>query len=305
MSSQGVAGLGASLEPVVHHNNPTHKIGIRSVNIPGIGRVGMFFTRDRGTGKLFIPSSEVDAYMQTNLYAKHFQKNGTSKQLVGHYDLGSGNVQENFVQALAADQLGTTTNKAAPIFNTTGTRMYSGTGSTVNTYDYQLATTAGPASGATVITPGSASDNSTLQYVATITYAGSLAITEWGLFQTNVQGSQFNASTTTFTSSTITGNTWNSALSSNGSAGYIAVIGATPVGAFILSNTSGTGGVLTIPTGGYYNLTSGGGSASTPSANTAVNIYPLMMDHKTFAAINVVNGDSITFTYTLTIQSGG
>jgi hypothetical protein len=32
---------------------------------------------------------------------------------------------------------------------------------------------------------------------------------------------------------------------------------------------------------------------------------PVMWDHKVFSAINVVNGDSIQFTYTLTISSGG
>jgi hypothetical protein len=32
---------------------------------------------------------------------------------------------------------------------------------------------------------------------------------------------------------------------------------------------------------------------------------PVMWDHKVFSAINVNNGDSIQFTYLLTINSGG
>ena len=48
-----------------------------------------------------------------------------------------------------------------------------------------------------------------------------------------------------------------------------------------------------------------GGPGGTPTNSTRADLWPFMADHKTFSAINVINGDSITFTYTLTIQSGG
>ena len=55
-----------------------------------------------------------------------------------------------------------------------------------------LVTPAGPATRAvaaqTAPTGGSATSTSTMQSIGTITYAGSLAITEWGLFDTAAQG---------------------------------------------------------------------------------------------------------------------
>ena len=42
-----------------------------------------------------------------------------------------------------------------------------------------------------------------------------------------------------------------------------------------------------------------------PGSTEAYALRPLMWDHKVFSAINVVNTDSIQFTYSLTISSGG
>jgi hypothetical protein len=44
---------------------------------------------------------------------------------------------------------------------------------------------------------------------------------------------------------------------------------------------------------------------STPGGTEAYTLRPVMWDHKVFSAINVGSGDSIQFTYTLTISSGG
>jgi hypothetical protein len=52
-------------------------------------------------------------------------------------------------------------------------------------------------------------------------------------------------------------------------------------------------------------VTSTGVVGSTPGATEAYTLRPVMWDHKVFSAINVANGDSIQFTYTLTINSGG
>ena len=52
-------------------------------------------------------------------------------------------------------------------------------------------------------------------------------------------------------------------------------------------------------------VTTTGVIGSTPGSTEAYTLRPVMWDHKVFSAINVVNGDSIQFTYTLTISSGG
>lgn len=283
-------GIGAVLEPHLIHPRDYHPHRIHWLHIPGFGRVA--FSRDEGDAS--IPGAE---YMQTELVAHHFDGDGKLKHV---HDLGSGLVQDSLVQALAADQLGTATNKAAPILANSGKYMYSGTGGTANAYDYQLQTTAGPASGAVTPTLGVSADNSTLQYVGTVNYSSTLAITEWGLFNAAVQGSQYNTSSDSFTATTATPTT-SPSWAVNTWAGYVVVVGATPVAGFITSNTATA---LTVATG-WYNLTSGGGAGSTPASNTAMNIYPLMSDHKTFAVVNVVSGDSIQFTYTLTLNSGG
>lgn len=290
--SNGSVGLGASLDTKLIKN--PHRA--RSIRIPGYGR--MILTKDKGQSNITAQES-----MQSILTGHHFDGDG---KLKGSYDMGSGLVQCNLVQGLAADQLGTSTNKAAPILANSGTKMWSGTGSTVNSYDFQLATTAGPISGAVTTTPSTATVNSVLTYVGTIAYTTTLAITEWGLFNASTtQGSTSVSTVNTSTSTGTSASTWSVAPTGiNSWAGYVAVVTGTPVGGFILSNSTATTSSL-ITINGWYNLTSGGGGGSTPTSNSTINIYPLMSDHKTFAAINVVNGDSIQFTYTLTINSGG
>lgn len=68
-------------------------------------------------------------------------------------------------------------------------------------------------------------------------------------------------------------------------------------------------GVQTCPASGTYRTV----GLQTYTANTAIQEWGLfsalnagtMWDRKTFAVINVGNGDSISFTYNLTCQSGG
>src|SRR6185437_11792719 len=103
--SLGSMGVGGQLEA---HKISPHKA--HSFHLPGFGRV--IFTRDEGD------SNKVGSeYMQTVLTAHHFDGDGALKHV---HDLGSGLVQDNLVQALAADQLGTTANKAAPILANSG-----------------------------------------------------------------------------------------------------------------------------------------------------------------------------------------
>lgn len=291
--SFGNVGAGGTLS--AKHIRP-HRV--RSVRLPGLGRV--MFTRDRGSGGVL--AREV---MHTHLHAHHFDGDGNLK---GSHDLGSGAIQDNFVVALIADQLGTTTNKGAPILANSGKFMYSGTGSTVNSYDFQLQTTAGPASGSNAVTLGVNADNSTIQYVATVSYSGTLAITEWGLFGTNAQGAQYSASSFSSITGTVVTPTSNPAWTVNQWAGYTVVdtSAGTKVAGYIISNTATALTIATIGSStGWYNLTAGGGTGTTPATTDTLGIYPLMSDHKSFGAINVVSGDSIQFTYTQTWQSGG
>jgi hypothetical protein len=296
------------------------------LKVPSVGRYSMVKDRPSGSGMISRTA------LESNLKAQVF-RNGQplkAKDVIKPwarfwagiksdetlFDFGSGKVTEALVVALAKDSIGTTNNKAAPIL-TQLTRMYSGTGATAEqAYDYGLQTPIAIASGAITPTPAivASSNNASLQYVGTIAYTGSSAVTEWGLFNTNQSGSQYNTSTDTFTATTITPTT-NPSWTTNVWAGYTVIAGtssgtanqtgASYYGAFVESN-SGTALTIAQATDiNYWTVNNNGGAGSTPAGNSRFDIWPFMADHKTFAAINVVNGDSIQFTYTLTIQSGG
>jgi len=285
-------GPGGELAATLLRPAPRHRA--RSLRLPGGRR--LIWTDDPGSSSLL--ASE---HFQTNLSAVHFDGDGKIRDI---RDLGSGLVQQNLVVGLQQDQQGTTTNKAAPLLANSGKYMYTGTGGTANAYDYQLGATAGPASGSITPTLAFSAGSATLLYTGTVAYGSILAITEWGLFNTNSQGAVSTSTVNTFTSTTITSATWGTTLggSANMLAGYVVVQGT--IGGFILQNGSGTSGTVTIGTG-WYNLTSGGGAASTPTTNTSTSIYPLMSDHKTFAALNVVSGDSVQYQYTFSLTDGG
>jgi hypothetical protein len=273
-------------------------------------KFGYALVRDRGGSAGIFPGGYGFA---TNLHAAHI-RNG---RVIDTRQTGSGKVSEMFVLALAKDWVGTTNNKAAPII-TQLSRMYSGTGSTAEqSYDYGLTTPINIASGA--ITPTlavvAASNNVSVQWVGTVAYTGTNSVVEWGLFNAAVSATQYNTSTDTFTATTITPTT-NPSWTVNTWAGYVAICGASSGtanqtgsynGAFIESN-SGTALTIAQATNdgiSYWSIGSNAGAGSTPSGNSRFDIWPMMSDHKTFTSIGVNNGDSIQFTYTLTIQSGG
>jgi hypothetical protein len=140
------------------------------------------------------------------------------------------------------------------------------------------------------------------QTVATISYTGSEAVTEWGLIcgstVSSATGSPFTA--TSSTAATVTGTPLTaSSTTVQGQQQRIVVAGTTTVWGFITSNTTS---VLNIPA--WYTV-AGGLAGSTPGTTETFITRPIMWDHKVFGAINVVNGDSIQFTYTLTVNSGG
>lgn len=138
--------------------------------------------------------------------------------------------------------------------------------------------------------------------VATINYTGTEAVTEWGLHSlgtlSSTLGSPFTAVTATTGQDTGSVQTASSA-TVRGQQGMILVPGTTTVWGLVLSNTTH---IFTIPA--WYKVADGT-LGSTPGNTETYAIKPVMWDHKVFAAINVVNGDAIQFTYNLTVTSGG
>jgi hypothetical protein len=127
-------------------------------------------------------------------------------------------------------------------------------------------------------------------------------VTEWGLHSLSTlsatTGTPFTA--TTATSGTVTGTPLTaSSATVRGQQQMIVIPGTTAVWGLVTANSTS---VLTIPA--WYNQ-SNGAAGSTPGATEAFTLRPVMWDHKVFSAINVASGDSIQFTYTLTINSGG
>lgn len=250
-----------------------------------------------------------------HLCAKHIR----AGRVIDERDFGFGKVTEQLVVALLKDVIGTANNKAAP-FLTKLKYMESGTGTTAETsYDYDLQTPAGAGLYSASITPTLAivatSNNAAITWVGTINYTASYAITEWALKNAAAHGSQYNTSADAFTSQTITP-TSSPSWTTDQWAGYVVIAGtssgtanqsgAAYYGAFVESN-SATALTIAQASGdlSYWTVNNNGGPGSTPATNSRFDIWPFVADHKTFAAINVNNGDSIQFTYTLTAQSGG
>lgn len=240
----------------------------------------------------------------TNLTADYFHKG----KWQGRVDLGSGLVTNVGVLALANDHAWAAPS-GAPINTIKLQRFHaSGTGVTAaaaTDIKIQTISTQGgqnPATGSQVLV--SAANSQKYQTVATLNYTGSEAVTEWGLFGsstlTATTGSPFTAGTPT--SGTVTGTPLTA--SSSTVQGLQQNIfentgAANDSWGLVLSNTTS---VITVPA--WYRV-SDGTTGDTPVNTDAYTIRPVMWDHKVFSAINVANGDSIQFTYTLTIASGG
>jgi hypothetical protein len=255
----------------------------------------LLWSPDTGEGGLI-----ASQYFQSHLDAKLIHPDGTSKK----YDLGSGLVTNVGVMAMAYDwswsaQLNLSTINLANNHAT-------GTGSTAAaTTDIACQTLASPTTvtavaGAQSVTP--VANAWTYKTVATINYTTSLAITEWGLHSlitlTASTGTPFTAAAAASWQDTGSAQTASSA-TVRGLQQTIVVPGTTTVFALNLSNTTH---VATIPA--WYTVAAGT-AGSTPGATETFVIKPVLWDHKVFSAINVNNGDSIQFTYSLLINSGG
>jgi hypothetical protein len=263
----------------------------RSFRVPGLGR--LWITRDSGDSTLM--ASEVFA---TNLTAFHFDGDGSIKHI---HDLGSGLVTNVGVTALANDFAWAQNAQTLKLANWHA----SGTGVTAAAAtDLALGALAAPTATSAVAGTQSLVSAANLQIyktVSTINYTSTLAITEWGLHTAQTlsatTGSPFTA--TSATGATVTGTPYTASSSTvQGEQQLIVKSGTTASYGLITSNT--TSG-LVIPA--WYN-TATGAAGSTPGTTEAFTLLPVLWDHKVFSAINVVSGDAIQFSYSLTINSG-
>ena len=224
-------------------------------------------------------------------------------------DLGSGLVTNVGVLSMAADFV--YANPSATIATTLAAANYhfSGKGATAaaaTDISIQTISTNGgqtPVAGAQSLI--SAANVQKYQTVATIAYTGTEAVTEWGLITNGTvstsTGTPFTAGSAT--SGTVTGTPL--------TASSTTVLGqqlnimtdtsnATPMWGLVTSNTTS---VAQVPA--WYKIADGTAAGATPANADTLLWRPIMWDHKVFSAINVLNGDSVQYTYLLTITSGG
>ena len=273
---------------------------------------GIPFTRHRGhliwerDGALHFPGG---IHFGTNLKARLFH-NGKDQ---GEVDYGSGLVTNVGVLALANDANWSATNALNSLFKSLKYHATGTSSTAAAATDIKLNTPSGfggqtPVAGTQVLV--SAANLQKYQSVATIAYTGTETVAEWGFFAydstlpattnlTDATGSPFTAGTAT--SGTVTGTplTASSATVMGQQMSIFDNTNATRVSWGLV--TSNTTSVITVPA--WYKTADGTAGTAPVNADTYV-IRPIMWDRK-IVSIGVNNGDSIQFTYTLTISSGG
>jgi len=265
-----------------------------------LGRVGVAW-ENRDGGALWYPGG---VEFRSKLTADYFHRGSWQ----GQRHLGSGLITNVAVLAMASEGVVLAAPSGARI-NTLflANQHFTGTGSTAAAATDVAMETISTAGGQTASAGAQtliATASTTCQYrsVATVNYTGTEAVTEWGLHTSATRsattGSPFTA--TSATGGTVTGTPLTASSSTvQGQQQNIVQTTTTPRWGFITSNTTS---VLTIPA--WY-VTSTGAGGSTPGSTEAYTLRPILLDRKVFSAINVVNTDSIQFTYTLTINAGG
>lgn len=273
------------------------------VRIPKLGSLGLVL--DPGEAK-HMSGIQFGTNLKVDLFS--------AGKWQGSKDLGAGLVTNVGVLALANDSGWTATNALNGLFaklkyHATGT----GTTAAAAT-DIKLQTASGfggqtPVAGTQVLV--SAANLQKYQSVATVNYTGTEAVTEWGFFAygstlpattalTDATGSPFTAGSATTGTVTATPLTASSSTVMGQQMSIFDNTNATRVSWGLV--TSNTTSVITVPA--WYKTADGTAGTAPVNADTYV-IRPIMWDHKVFTAINVVSGDSIQFTYSLTISSGG
>lgn len=246
----------------------------------------------------------------TNLRVTH-KRRGI---IIGEADLGSGLVTNVGAMALANEALTLASPSGARI-NTLFLANYHATGkgttaAAVTDFKIETISTNGgqtPVAGAQTFSTSGTLASPKIQTVATISYTGTEAVTEWGLFTSgtlsSTTGSPFTAATATTWTDTGSAQTASSS-TVQGLQQTIVVPGTTTVLGLNQSNTTHVATLCNNGTTGWFKQ-SDGTAGSTPGNTETFTIRPIMWDHKVFSALNVINGDTLTFTYTLTVTAGG
>ncbi len=276
------------------------------LRIPGLGRIGIVLERD-GEAMFFPGGLE----WRSNLELQHFDR---YHRLVERRNLGSGLTTNVGSLALANDFAWTATNALNSLFAKMKYHA-SGTGATAaaaTDIKLQTPSTFGgqtPVAGTQVLV--SAANLQKYQTVATIAYTGTESVTEWGIFSygstlpavtalTDATGSPFTAGSATTGTTTGTLLTASSSTVMGQQMSIFDNTNATRVSWGLV--TSNTNQVITVPA--WYKTADGTAGTAPVNADTYV-IRPIMFDHRVFTSVGVNSGDSIQFTWTLTIASGG
>lgn len=296
-----------------------------NTKLPLIGRVGLIHEKS-GQGAGLVGQTGFD----TNLSVKVFRdgKELKAKDVMSRWsrfwgnvnandttiDLGSGLVTNIGAQALANEALTLASPSGARIntlflanWHATGTGV---TAAAATDFKIQTISTQGgqtPVAGTQSFPSTGTGASPKYRTVATISYTGGEAVTEWGLFTSNTLSSTTGTPFTNTTATTFTATATPFTASSSTVQGLqqqIVIPGTTTVYGLIQSNTTSVGTLCNNGTTGWFTQAAGA-AGSTPGTTEAYTLRPVMWDHKVFSAINVANGDSIQFTYDLTVTSGG
>lgn len=312
-SSVGIVG---SLKPrLVKHYGSDQKRKVHSIRIPKFGRFA--FSRDEGEADLFV-TNLVSTHLGAILRAPDRSVRGRMQkgEILDEFDLGSGKVTNIGVTALANDS-NWTAETVEPL-NTFNVQKYVnwGTGtSAAEPYNWKLETQKENESGKKEAVAASSSvlkwqaKSAKLIITASLeaNEVGPTAITEWGLFSAaKTEGSAHKALTSVgATSLTDTvglpaPGTEASGAKKRGAQQYVVwAEKSESVYGLILKNTTE---VVTIPS---WVKNAAEEAGTTPEAAAKYAIFPVMWDHRVFAAINLEKGNKIEFPYELLIQSGG
>lgn len=249
-----------------------------------------------------------DMFFQSHLAADHIRADGAVK----HYDLGSGLVTNAGVNLLANDFTWVT--------GATLKQMnfhLCGTGATAAALTDVFAQTPVAAASLTGSTNGFFTGVQTYvspniyRTVSTFTYNTGVAVTEWALCMANAATVLRTSAGAAPTNNTFTDSAATYTTAGQGLAAYTIEIAATvlntPTSTVMGQILSNTATVITLqgPSASAAWLTLANAVASNPGATVGYGVFPTAFDHKVFSAINVANGDSIQFTYSLTVNSGG
>lgn len=236
-----------------------------------------------------------------HVFAYHYRHG----RLIERRDLGFGTVTNVGVMSMANDYAWAGPS-GAPI-NTLALAkiMATGTGTTASAatdISLQTADSATPVTGTQTLS--SAANAQAYKVVGTLNYTGTEAVTEWALLNSATLSASTGTPWTagTATTGTATGTPYTASSSTVQGEQQLVFEDTTKSPAIyglVLSNTTSA---VTVPA--WYKVTDGTAAGTTPANTDTLKIVPLMLDHMVFSAINVINGDSIQFTFTLSLPSG-